>query len=150
MTHNIALTAAEFKSKFELIKDTPYLALVGEPWGVCHEYFGENWLHYNCTALYLLFFLDMLTSSLVPIRPYPEPPEQPVVLEVEEFTPPEGPYAFPFVTYTHHLYVYPKTLKYDGQKSFAKARNIACYVEIRDSDEDRAVPLKVRELVSYR
>ena len=30
---------------FALIKDTPYLALTGEPWGVFHEYFAENrWL----------------------------------------------------------------------------------------------------------
>ena len=29
------MTAAENKSQFELTKDTPYLALTGELWGVC-------------------------------------------------------------------------------------------------------------------
>uniref|UniRef100_A0A1A8IUK1 Dedicator of cytokinesis 10 n=1 Tax=Nothobranchius kuhntae TaxID=321403 RepID=A0A1A8IUK1_NOTKU len=43
---------------------------------------------------------------------------------------------------SNHIYVYPKHLKYDSQKSFAKARNIAVYVEFRSSDEEVAKPLK--------
>ncbi|KAI0214351.1 Dedicator of cytokinesis protein 9 [Lamellibrachia satsuma] len=50
--------------------------------------------------------------------------------------------AAPFTTYVNHLYVSPRNLKYDCQKVFAKARNIACYVEIQDSDTEGAVPLK--------
>ena len=34
-------------------KDTPYLALTGELWGVFCEDFGENWPRYNGTALYV-------------------------------------------------------------------------------------------------
>uniref|UniRef100_A0A8C1KVJ0 Dedicator of cytokinesis 10 n=1 Tax=Cyprinus carpio TaxID=7962 RepID=A0A8C1KVJ0_CYPCA len=45
--------------------------------------------------------------------------------------------------YKNHIYIYPKHLKYDSQKSFAKARNIAVYVEFRSSDEEHAKPLKV-------
>ena len=33
-------------------KNNPYLALVGELWGVFCEYLWENWPHYNGTALY--------------------------------------------------------------------------------------------------
>ena len=32
---------------FELIKDTPYLALSGEVWSVFYEYFNRNWPCYK-------------------------------------------------------------------------------------------------------
>uniref|UniRef100_A0A8C5H908 Dedicator of cytokinesis protein 9-like n=1 Tax=Gouania willdenowi TaxID=441366 RepID=A0A8C5H908_GOUWI len=49
----------------------------------------------------------------------------------------------PFTGYEKpYLYIYPKLLKYDGQKSFAKARNIAVCIEFKDSDEDDAQSLK--------
>ncbi|KAG7235399.1 hypothetical protein INR49_002710 [Caranx melampygus] len=63
-------------------------------------------------------------------------------LEVEEFVPCIAKCSQPFTIYKNHLYVYPKHLKYDGQKSFAKARNIAVCIEFKDSDEDEAQPLK--------
>ena len=59
---------------------------------------------------------------LVPIKPFPEPPQQPPTLEVEEFIPAQATYAFPYVAYTNNIYVLPKTLKYDSQKAFAKVR----------------------------
>lgn len=34
-------------------------------------------------------------------------------------------------------------LNFDSQKSFARARNIACSVELKDSDSREAVPLNV-------
>ena len=34
-------------------QNTTYLALKGELWGVFYEDFGENWLHYKGTALYI-------------------------------------------------------------------------------------------------
>ena len=37
----------EHESYFELTKDTLYLALMGELWSVCCEYFGENWPCFN-------------------------------------------------------------------------------------------------------
>ena len=49
-----ATTKAEYKSEFEPTKDTPYLVLMGELWGVFCDDFRENLLHYNATALYLL------------------------------------------------------------------------------------------------
>ena len=39
---------------FELTKDTPYLALSGELWGVFYEYFNRNW---PCYKEFLLYFL---------------------------------------------------------------------------------------------
>ena len=39
------MATTEHKSDFELTKDTPYLALTGELWGV--------WSRYNDTALYV-------------------------------------------------------------------------------------------------
>ena len=44
---------AEYQSDTGTTKDTPYLALTGELWGVFCEYLWENQLCYNGTALYL-------------------------------------------------------------------------------------------------
>ena len=38
---------------FELIKDTPYLALSGELWSVFYEYFNRNWSCYRGILLYV-------------------------------------------------------------------------------------------------
>ena len=45
---------AEHESEFKLTTDTPYLALMGKLWGVCYENLGENFLHHNGIALYIL------------------------------------------------------------------------------------------------
>ena len=73
-------TDAEHKSGFVFTEDTPYLALMGELWGVCCENLGKNWplLRY-CTVIAhrlciretypLISFLDdeMLRWTLVEI-----------------------------------------------------------------------------------
>ena len=51
MLLHTSLTEADYKLEFEHTKDTPYLALAGELWGVFCEDFGENGPHYNGTAL---------------------------------------------------------------------------------------------------
>lgn len=81
-----------------------------------------------CLCLYLFVFmllvplLGMLTSSLLPVRPFDDPLKTQIVTrEVEEFVPEEGgESAFPFTTYVNHLYIHPRSLKYDSQKTFAK------------------------------
>ena len=50
----IAGTEAEYQSDAGSTKYTPYLALMGELWGVFCEYLWENWPRYNGTALYQL------------------------------------------------------------------------------------------------
>uniref|UniRef100_A0A8C9TNE5 Dedicator of cytokinesis 11 n=1 Tax=Scleropages formosus TaxID=113540 RepID=A0A8C9TNE5_SCLFO len=84
---------------------------------------------------------DSVTSSYVPVRPFEEPCER-VSAETEEFVPDEARFHSPFTVYKHHLYVYPLQLKYDNQKTFAKARNIAVCMQFRDSDDEGAAPLK--------
>ena len=42
----------EYKSEFEHTRNTPYLAITGELWGVFCEDFDGNWPRYNGTALY--------------------------------------------------------------------------------------------------
>ncbi|XP_061183678.1 dedicator of cytokinesis protein 9-like isoform X1 [Saccostrea echinata] len=85
---------------------------------------------------------NTLTSSLVPIKPFPIPPPDPPAIEVEQFVLDRASFCDTFDSYVNHLYVYPINLRYEHQKSFTKARNIACCVEIRDSDDDNAIPLK--------
>ena len=45
---------AEYQSDAGSTKDTPYLVLPGELWGVFCEYLWENWLRYNGTTLYFI------------------------------------------------------------------------------------------------
>ncbi|XP_017282313.1 dedicator of cytokinesis protein 9 isoform X4 [Kryptolebias marmoratus] len=85
---------------------------------------------------------NCVTSSYIPVRNFEQNGPGSALLEVEEFVPCIAKCAQPFTIYKNHLYVYPKHLKYDGQKSFAKARNIAVCIEFKDSDEDEAQPLK--------
>ena len=45
---------------FELIKDTPYLALSGELWSVFYEYFNRNW---SCYRGFLLYYELSITEE---------------------------------------------------------------------------------------
>ena len=51
-----------------------------------------------------------------------------ITFEVEEFVPCIPKHTQPFTIYNNHLYVYPKHLKYDSQKSFAKVSTGKLYV----------------------
>ncbi|KAG1959352.1 dedicator of cytokinesis protein [Pimephales promelas] len=86
---------------------------------------------------------NSVTSSYIPVKPFEEQCER-VFVEVEEFGPEEARYNHPFTIYKNHLYVYPQQLKYDNQKTFAKARNIAVCVQFKDSDEEGVGPLKIK------
>ncbi|CAJ1065462.1 dedicator of cytokinesis protein 10 isoform X4 [Xyrichtys novacula] len=85
---------------------------------------------------------NCVTSSYVPVKPFEELSKHQPTVEMEEFVQDSTKFTQPHRVYTNHIYVYPKHLKYDSQKSFAKARNIAVYVEFRSSDEEVAKPLK--------
>ncbi|XP_056612154.1 dedicator of cytokinesis protein 10 isoform X2 [Triplophysa dalaica] len=85
---------------------------------------------------------NCVTSSYVPLRPFEEGGLHAPTVEVEEFLQDTPKFAQPYRVYKNHIYVYPKHLKYDSQKSFSKARNIAVYVEFRSSDDEHAKPLK--------
>ncbi|TRY81520.1 hypothetical protein DNTS_003860 [Danionella cerebrum] len=86
---------------------------------------------------------NCVTPSYIPVRPFESSGlSEGVLLEVEEFVPCIAKCSQPFTTYNNHLYVYPKHLKFDSQKAFTKARNIAVCVEFRESDEEDAQPLK--------
>ncbi|KAL1443839.1 hypothetical protein MTO96_030159, partial [Rhipicephalus appendiculatus] len=87
---------------------------------------------------------NSLTTSLVPVVPFPMPPKprEGPTLEVQQFPTDIAADSHPFFSYLNHLYVYPKSLKYDSQKAFAKARNISCCVELRDRDEEGTKALK--------
>ncbi|XP_072231929.1 dedicator of cytokinesis protein 11 isoform X2 [Leuresthes tenuis] len=86
-------------------------------------------------------FSNTVTSSYIPVKPFEDGCER-VSVEIEEFLPEEAKYNYPFTTYKNQLYIYPLQLKYDNQKTFTKARNIAVCMQFRDSDEEGAAPLK--------
>ena len=60
---------AESELDIRITAGTPHLTLTGELWGVCCEDFGENWLRYNGTALYLESFI--VKDKDVFILPWP-------------------------------------------------------------------------------
>ncbi|KAB1267784.1 Dedicator of cytokinesis protein 9, partial [Camelus dromedarius] len=85
---------------------------------------------------------NYVNSSYIPMKQFETCTKTPVTFEVEEFVPCIPKHTQPYTIYNNHLYVYPKYLKYDSQKSFAKARNIAICIEFKDSDEEDSQPLK--------
>ncbi|XP_060681840.1 dedicator of cytokinesis protein 9-like isoform X3 [Hemiscyllium ocellatum] len=87
-------------------------------------------------------FLTCVNTSYIPVKRFENGSKVTVTHEVEEFVPCIAKLSQPFTTYNNHFYIYPKHLKYDSQKSFAKARNIAVRIEFRDSDEEDSQPLK--------
>ncbi|XP_043189264.1 dedicator of cytokinesis protein 9-like isoform X2 [Amphibalanus amphitrite] len=84
---------------------------------------------------------NCLSPSLVPLKPFPVPPSCPPTLKLQSLPAPAPELAVPHTGYTNLLYVYPRRLKYDAQKTF-KARNIACRVELRQGDDENAAPLE--------
>ena len=63
-SHSTAMTAAEHKWDLKLTRDTPYLALMGELWGVCCEEISENCLRCNSTTLYFVLQYEMVDFTL--------------------------------------------------------------------------------------
>lgn len=68
----------------------------------------------------LLLYIDCVTSSYIPVKQFDVSEKTNIFYEVEEFVPCIAKCSQPFTIYNNHLYVYPKHLKYDSQKSFAK------------------------------
>ena len=71
-------------------------------------------------SLYLSLCVDCITSSYLPVRQFESSDWNGLLFEVEEFVPCLAKCSQPFTTYNNHLYVYPRHLKYDRQKTFAK------------------------------
>lgn len=72
-----------------------------------------------CLSL-LLLYIDCVTSSYIPVKQFDAGEKNSIFFEVEEFVPYIAKCSQPFTIYNNHLYVYPKHLKYDSQKAFAK------------------------------
>lgn len=68
----------------------------------------------------LLLYIDCVTSSYIPVKQFDVSEKTNIFFEVEEFVPCIAKCSQPFTIYNNHLYVYPKHLKYDSQKSFTK------------------------------
>ena len=62
----------EYQSDAAATKDTPYLALTGELWGVFCEYLWENWPRYNGNTLYMVLLTVSLEAWFSGNSPSPE------------------------------------------------------------------------------
>lgn len=81
-----------------------------------------------------------MSSAYAALKPFPLPPAAPLTLELGALhTEPDSPHA----AYTHHLFVRPLALAFDAQRVFARARNIACRVQLRGEDAGEGEPLQV-------
>jgi hypothetical protein len=78
---------------------------------------------------FIVLVAGMLTTSLLPIRPFEDlAKHQCITREVEEFTADNDKQsAYPFTVYLNHLYIHPRSLKYDGQKAFQKVLDSVVY-----------------------
>ncbi|XP_058808456.1 dedicator of cytokinesis protein 9 isoform X2 [Phymastichus coffea] len=85
---------------------------------------------------------NSLTTTLVPVKPFPKPTTSDLTLEIAEFESSSEKDVHPFTSYINHLFVYPQSLMFDTQKLFNRARNIACCIEIRDNDIQETQSLK--------
>lgn len=65
-----------------------------------------------------------MTTSLVPVKPFPDPPPDPPAIEIDEFVGDKGSLCDTFDSYINNIYIYPLSLKYEHQKAFAKVRDI--------------------------
>lgn len=72
-------------------------------------------------------FSVRITPSYLPVRPWNAASDSciPACFEIQSF---EDVVTEPHTNFFNLLYVYPLSLKYDGQKTFSKARNIVCTV----------------------
>lgn len=68
------------------------------------------------------FLLDVMTSSLVPVKPWDDSLSVLPTVEVEEFCQTCPDAAHPHTTYANNLYVYPLSLNYSNQKVFSKVK----------------------------
>lgn len=119
--------------KIEAVADIPQSAL--------HYCLSRDKIHKKKKC-----FPDTLTTSLVPLKPFPLPPASDATIEVSEFESCSEKEVHPYTTYVNHLYVYPQSLSFDSQKIFTRARNIACVVELKDDDCENASSLYVSYL----
>lgn len=104
-----------------------------------------NYIRILKTYIFIInsLFVDTLSTSLAPLKPFPLPPTSEPTLELAELEGLSDKDINPYTTFTNHLYVYPLNLNFDMQKTFARARNIACVIEVRDSDNEEAKGLQV-------
>ncbi|CAG9862855.1 unnamed protein product [Phyllotreta striolata] len=81
---------------------------------------------------------NTLSTCLSPLVPFPMPPSSEPTLEIAELEGLIDKDINPYTSFINHLYVYPLILNFDMQKHFARARNIACVIQVRDSDNEEA------------
>lgn len=88
-------------------------------------------------------YSDSLTTTLMPLKPFPMPPIAEPSFEIAEFAANSDRDMYPFTTFVNHLFIYPQSLSFDSQKLFSRARNVALTIEVRDSDAEGAKSIPV-------
>ncbi|XP_039279988.1 dedicator of cytokinesis protein 9 isoform X2 [Nilaparvata lugens] len=95
-----------------------------------------GWIHMKIEILTELPE-NCLTSCMSPLKPFPVPPSGEPTVEVAELQPEPRPHT----AFANLLFVYPLSLAFDAQKTFTRARNIACTIQLKDTDDESAEPI---------
>ena len=98
---------------FELTKDTPYLALLGELWSVFCEYFNRNWPCYKGFLLYLHL-----------IHFHPGTPMSVIWISLRTYS----PFTDVFITPISYGYLYVHTLHSQMSLSHQSPMDIFTYI----------------------
>ena len=69
-----------------------------------------------------ILFVDCMTSSLLPVKPFKESFNVQPTLEVQEFVPAIPEAVHPHMVYVNNFYVYPLSLNFNNQKFYSKVR----------------------------
>nr|CAD7259038.1 unnamed protein product [Timema shepardi] len=149
---------AIFRQEPNKLKDEEILKILSEYRKKKHPQYTQPGLNHDCPVIGSLVYCESstldhatevgldpvdlqiysLTTSLSPLKEFPVPPKNEPTWELMEFEGDSEKDVHPYTTYVNHLYVYPRSLSFDTQKTFTRARNLACVVELRASDEEGA------------
>jgi hypothetical protein len=82
---------------------------------------------------------NRVTPSLIPISPFVSSTTK-VIREIQAFTHQDEGTPSPFLSYFHHLYVYPETVNFSRYEGKCSARNICCEIQLKVNDVDETPP----------
>ena len=77
---------------------------------------------------------DRVTPSLIPVSPFNSSTTK-VIREIQAFSTGESTVS-PFLSYVHHLYVYPESLNFSSYDGSSSARNLCCEMQLKVDDVD--------------
>jgi len=83
---------------------------------------------------------NRVTTGLIPIEPFSKSAAARIIRECQRFSLQEELSPNPWITYVHHLYVYPDFVNLTRYQGSCKARNLSITVQLKNDDVDETPP----------